>query len=267
MTPFRADTKKPMRLLGFISIGEVATSRSLKGSLWLVQKDPETDVALVIMSGIQKTVTSQRIVQDVKVPKDNRIGVDGFGFKLAMKILDGGRIGIAAQALGIAAGAYELALAYSHERKAFGKEIYKHQAIAFKLADMALEIEAARLLCLQAAWLKDQHKPYGQASAMTKLHASRTAMNVTKFSEASNILDSVSDDDDMVNSPAHYNFAGVECIDAIRAATDDGFEYYLQGNIMKYLWRFDYKDKPIEDLQKAKWYLDKLIEEVMADAS
>ena len=71
--------------------------------------------------------------------------------------------------------------------------------------------------------------------------------------------------DDPVNSPKHYNQAGIECIDAIRAATDDGFEYYLQGNIMKYLWRFDYKDKPIEDLQKAKWYLDKLIEEVMAD--
>lgn len=129
--------------------------------------------------GIRGSDTHSIMFSDVKVPKENRIGEDGFGFKFAMKTLDGGRIGIASQALGIASGAYELALNYSKQRKAFGKEIYKHQAIAFKLADMALEIEAARLLCLQAAWLKDQHKPYGQASAMAKLHASRTAMNVT----------------------------------------------------------------------------------------
>ncbi|MCB0736265.1 MAG: acyl-CoA dehydrogenase [Bacteroidetes bacterium] len=129
--------------------------------------------------GIRGSDTHSIMFQDVKVPKENRIGEDGFGFKFAMKTLDGGRIGIASQALGIASGAYELALKYSKERKAFGKEIYKHQAIAFKLADMALEIEAARLLCLQAAWLKDNKKPYGQASAMAKLHASRTAMNVT----------------------------------------------------------------------------------------
>jgi alkylation response protein AidB-like acyl-CoA dehydrogenase len=103
----------------------------------------------------------------------------GFGFKFAMKTLSGGRIGIAAQALGIASGAYELALQYSKERKAFGKEISQHQAIQFKLADMATEIEAARLLCLKAAWLKDQHLDYGQASAMAKLFASRVAMWVT----------------------------------------------------------------------------------------
>jgi alkylation response protein AidB-like acyl-CoA dehydrogenase len=129
--------------------------------------------------GIRGSDTHSIMFQDVKVPKENRIGEDGFGFKFAMKTLDGGRIGIASQALGIASGAFELALKYSKERKAFGKEIYKHQAISFKLADMALEIEAARLLCLQAAWLKDNKKPYGQASAMAKLHASRTAMNVT----------------------------------------------------------------------------------------
>jgi alkylation response protein AidB-like acyl-CoA dehydrogenase len=113
------------------------------------------------------------------VPKENRIGEDGFGFKFAMKTLSGGRIGIAAQALGIASGAYELALAYSKERKAFGKEISKHQAIQFKLADMATEIEAARLMCLKAAWMKDQHLDYSTLSAMAKLYASRAAMWVT----------------------------------------------------------------------------------------
>ncbi len=116
---------------------------------------------------------------DVKVPKENRIGADGSGFKFAMKTLEGGRIGIAAQALGIAAGAYELALAYSKERKAFGKEISKHQAIQFKLADMATEIEAARLLVYKAAVLKDQGKDYAHASSMAKLFASRVAMEVT----------------------------------------------------------------------------------------
>ena len=112
-------------------------------------------------------------------PHPNRIGDDGFGFKFAMKTLTGGRIGIASQALGIAAGAYELALAYSKERKAFGKTINQHQAIAFKLADMATEIEAARLLCLRAAWMKDNDMDYGTASAMAKLYASRVAMWVT----------------------------------------------------------------------------------------
>ena len=129
--------------------------------------------------GIRGSDTHTLQFNDVKVPKENRIGEDGFGFKFAMKTLSGGRIGIASQALGIASGAYELALKYSKERKAFGTEICNHQAIAFKLADMATEIEAARLLCLQAAYLKDQHVPYGQASAMAKLFASKTAMAVT----------------------------------------------------------------------------------------
>jgi alkylation response protein AidB-like acyl-CoA dehydrogenase len=121
--------------------------------------------------GIRGSDTHSLMFQDVKVPKENRIGDDGFGFKFAMKVLDGGRIGIAAQALGIASGAYELSLQYSKERKAFGKEISKHQAIQFKLADMATEIEAARLLCLKAAHLKDEHKDYAMASAMAKLFA------------------------------------------------------------------------------------------------
>jgi alkylation response protein AidB-like acyl-CoA dehydrogenase len=116
---------------------------------------------------------------DVKVPVANRIGEEGFGFTFAMETLNGGRIGIAAQALGIASGAYELALAYSKERKAFGKPISQHQAIQFKLADMATQIEAARMLVLKAAWLKDQGKDYSLASAMAKLYASEVAMQVT----------------------------------------------------------------------------------------
>jgi alkylation response protein AidB-like acyl-CoA dehydrogenase len=129
--------------------------------------------------GIRGSDTHTLMFNDVKVPKENRIGADGSGFKFAMKTLEGGRIGIAAQALGIAAGAYELALAYSKERKAFGKEISKHQAIQFKLADMATEIEAARLLVYKAAVLKDQGKDYAHASSMAKLFASRVAMEVT----------------------------------------------------------------------------------------
>ncbi len=129
--------------------------------------------------GIRGSDTHSLMFTDVKVPKANRIGEDGFGFKFAMKTLTGGRIGIASQALGIASGAYELALAYSKQRKAFGKEISQHQAIQFKLADMATEIEAARLLCLKAAWLKDQHGDYGLASSMAKLFASRVAMETT----------------------------------------------------------------------------------------
>ena len=129
--------------------------------------------------GIRGSDTHTLIFNDVKIPKENRIGEDGFGFKFAMKTLSGGRIGIAAQALGIASGAYELALAYSKERKAFGKEIYKHQAISFKLADMATEIEAARLLVLKAAKLKDEGKNFDKMSAMAKLYASRVAMWVT----------------------------------------------------------------------------------------
>jgi len=129
--------------------------------------------------GIRGSDTHSLLFTDVKVPKANRVGEEGFGFKFAMKTLSGGRIGIAAQALGIASGAYELALAYSKERKAFGKLISEHQAIQFKLADMATEIEAARLLCLKAAALKDSHGDYGTASAMAKVFASRVAMWVT----------------------------------------------------------------------------------------
>ncbi|MCG8391385.1 MAG: acyl-CoA dehydrogenase [Cytophagales bacterium] len=129
--------------------------------------------------GIRGSDTHSLMFSDVKVPKENRIGEDGFGFNFAMASLNGGRIGIAAQALGIASGAYELALKYSKERKAFGKEISHHQAIQFKLADMATQIDAARLLCLQAASLKDQKKPYATASAMAKLFASQVAMDVT----------------------------------------------------------------------------------------
>jgi len=129
--------------------------------------------------GIRGSDTHSLMFTDVKVPKENRIGEDGFGFNFAMATLNGGRIGIAAQALGIASGAYELALKYSKERKAFGKEINKHQAIAFKLADMATNIEAARMLCLKAAWLKDQGQDFSQASAMAKLYASQVAMDVT----------------------------------------------------------------------------------------
>ena len=129
--------------------------------------------------GIRGSDTHSLMFTDVKVPKENRIGADGFGFTFAMKTLSGGRIGIASQALGIASGAYELALQYSKERKAFGKEISKHQAIAFKLADMATEIEAARLLCLKAAWLKDNGKNYDKIGAMAKVFASETAMKTT----------------------------------------------------------------------------------------
>lgn len=129
--------------------------------------------------GIRGSDTHSLMFTDVKVPKENRIGEDGFGFKFAMKTLEGGRIGIASQALGIASGAYELAVAYAKERQAFGKPIADHQAIQFKLADMATEIEAARLLCLKAAWLKDKGQPYAQAAAMAKLFASEVAMKTT----------------------------------------------------------------------------------------
>jgi alkylation response protein AidB-like acyl-CoA dehydrogenase len=126
--------------------------------------------------GIRGSDTHSIMFQDVIVPKENRIGEDGFGFKFAMKTLAGGRIGIAAQALGIASGAYELALAYSKQRKAFGKEISQHQAIQFKLADMATEIEAARLLIMKAAWEKDQHLDYALSGSIAKVFASETAM-------------------------------------------------------------------------------------------
>ena len=128
--------------------------------------------------GIRGSDTHSLIFNDVKVPKENRIGEDGFGFKFAMKTLSGGRIGIAAQALGIAAGAYELALEYSKVRKAFGTEICNHQAIAFKLADMHTSIEAARHLVMKAAWDKDNGNNYDLSGAMAKLYASKVAMDV-----------------------------------------------------------------------------------------
>ena len=129
--------------------------------------------------GIRGSDTHTLQFNNLKVPKENRIGEDGFGFKFAMKTLSGGRIGIAAQALGIASGAYELALKYSKERKAFGTEICNHQAIAFKLADMHTEIEAARMLVMKAAWDKDQGNNYDMSSAMAKLYASKVAMEQT----------------------------------------------------------------------------------------
>ncbi|AZQ60436.1 acyl-CoA dehydrogenase [Maribacter sp. MJ134] len=129
--------------------------------------------------GIRGSDTHSLIFNDVRVPKENRIGEDGFGFKFAMKTLAGGRIGIAAQALGIAAGAYELALKYSKERKAFGTEISNHQAIAFKLADMHTQIEAARHLVYKAAWDKDNGNDYDLSGAMAKLYASQVAMETT----------------------------------------------------------------------------------------
>jgi alkylation response protein AidB-like acyl-CoA dehydrogenase len=129
--------------------------------------------------GIRASDTHTILFNDVKVPKENRIGEDGFGFKFAMRTLAGGRIGIASQALGIASGAYELSVEYSKTRKAFGTELKNHQAIAFKLADMATRIEAARMLCFKAAWDKDQHADYTVSSSMAKVYASETAMWTT----------------------------------------------------------------------------------------
>src|SRR6056297_3517362 len=129
--------------------------------------------------GMRSSDTNSVMFNDVKVPKENRIGEDGFGFKFAMKLLEGGRIGIAAQALGIAAGAYELALKYSKERKAFGTEIINHQAIAFKLADMHTQIQAARLLVYKSACDKDNKEDYDLSGAMAKLYASQVAMDTT----------------------------------------------------------------------------------------
>ncbi|MAY82868.1 MAG: acyl-CoA dehydrogenase [Flavobacteriales bacterium] len=166
----------------YIVIAQTDADKGHKGiNAFIVEKDWEgfTVGAKEDKLGIRGSDTHTLMFTDVKVPKENRIGEDGFGFKFAMMVLSGGRIGIASQALGIASGAYELALAYSKERKAFGKEIHKHQAIAFKLADMATEIEAARLLCLKAASLKDQGKNFDKESAMAKVFASRVAMETT----------------------------------------------------------------------------------------
>ena len=129
--------------------------------------------------GIRASDTHTLQFNDVKIPKENRIGDDGFGFKFAMKTIAGGRIGIASQALGIASGAYELAVKYAKQRKTFGTEIINHQGISFKLADMATQIEAARHLCIKAAWDKDQHNDYNISSAMAKLYASQVAMDTT----------------------------------------------------------------------------------------
>lgn len=156
--------------LGHKGINALIVERGMEGFVVGAKEDK---------MGIRGSDTHTLLFNDVKVPKENRIGEDGFGFKFAMKTLSGGRIGIAAQALGIAAGGLELALAYSKERAAFGKEIYKHQAIAFKLADMATEIEAARLLVYKAAQDKDAGRNYDQSGAMAKLYASKVAMEQT----------------------------------------------------------------------------------------
>ena len=166
----------------YLVIAQTDVEKGYKGiNAFIVEKDMHGFVvgAKENKLGIRGSDTHSLMFTDVKVPKENRIGEDGFGFTFAMKTLSGGRIGIAAQALGIASGAYELALQYSKERKAFGKEISKHQAIAFKLADMATEIEAARLLCLKAAWLKDNGKNYDTLGAMAKVFASEAAMRTT----------------------------------------------------------------------------------------
>jgi alkylation response protein AidB-like acyl-CoA dehydrogenase len=166
----------------YLVIAQTDVEKKHKGiNAFIVEKDMHGFVvgAKENKLGIRGSDTHSLMFTDVKVPKENRIGEDGFGFTFAMKTLSGGRIGIASQALGIASGAYELALKYSKERKAFGKEISQHQAIAFKLADMATEIEASRLLCLKAAWLKDTGQNYDQIGAMAKVFASETAMKTT----------------------------------------------------------------------------------------
>ena len=166
----------------YLVIAQTDASKGHKGiSAFIVEKGWEGFVVgkKEDKLGIRGSDTHSLMFTDVKVPIQNRIGAEGFGFTFAMETLNGGRIGIAAQALGIASGAYELALAYSKERKTFGKPISQHQAIQFKLADMATQIEAARLLVYKAAWLKDEGKDYAQASAMAKLYASEVAMSVT----------------------------------------------------------------------------------------
>lgn len=163
----------------YLVIAQTDVSKGSKGiNAFIVEKNWSgvTVGAKENKMGIRGSDTHSISFQDVKVPKENRIGDDGFGFKFAMKTLAGGRIGIASQALGIASGAYELSLKYSKERKAFGKEIMHHQAIQFKLADMATRIEASRLLCLKSAWEKDNHLDYTLSSSMAKVYSSETAM-------------------------------------------------------------------------------------------
>jgi alkylation response protein AidB-like acyl-CoA dehydrogenase len=166
----------------YLVIAQTDVSKGSKGiNCLIVEKNwPGVTVAAKENKlGIRGSDTHTIMFTDVKVPKENRIGENGFGFKFAMKTLAGGRIGIASQALGIATGAYELALKYAKTRKAFGKEIAQHQAIQFKLADMATKIEAARLLCLKAAWEKDNGLDYTLSSSIAKVFASETAMWVT----------------------------------------------------------------------------------------
>ncbi len=166
----------------YLVMAQTDASKGSKGiNTFIVEKNwPGVTVAAKENKlGIRGSDTHTILLTDVKVPKENRIGADGFGFTFAMKTLAGGRIGIASQALGIASGAYELALAYSKQRKAFGKEIMHHQAIQFKLADMATRIEATRLLCLKAAWEKDNNLDYSLSSSMAKVYASETAMWTT----------------------------------------------------------------------------------------
>lgn len=166
----------------YLVFAQTDAQKAHKGiSVFIVEKDWDGFVVgkKEDKLGIRGSDTHSLMFTDVRVPIENRIGDEGFGFTYAMETLNGGRIGIASQALGIAAGAYELALAYSKERKTFGKPISQHQAIQFKLADMATQIEAARLLVYKAAWLKDQGEDYAHASAMAKLYASEVAMNVT----------------------------------------------------------------------------------------
>lgn len=166
----------------YLVMAQTDVTKGSKGiNVFIVEKNwPGVSVgAKENKMGIRGSDTHSISFQDVIVPRENRIGEDGFGFRFAMKTLEGGRIGIAAQALGIASGAYELALKYAKERKAFGKEIMHHQAIQFKLADMATRIESARLLCMKAAWEKDQGLDYALSSSMAKVYASETAMWVT----------------------------------------------------------------------------------------
>ncbi|MBC8053082.1 MAG: acyl-CoA dehydrogenase family protein [Sphingobacteriaceae bacterium] len=164
----------------YLVIAKTGTSNSAMNAL-IVEKGVEgfTIGQKENKMGVRGSDTHSIMFSDVKVPKENRVGEEGTGFDFAMRVLEAGRIGIAAQALGIASGAYELALAYSKERKAFGKQLADHQAIKFKLAEMATDIEAARLLCLKAAWLKDQRLPFAAASSKAKLFASQIAMKTT----------------------------------------------------------------------------------------
>lgn len=166
----------------YLVMAQTDPAKGSKGITTFIVEKNQTGVTVAAKEnklGIRGSDTHTVMFTDVKVPKENRIGEEGFGFAFAMKTLAGGRIGIAAQALGIAGGAYDLAKAYAKTRKSFGTEIMNHQVIAFKLADMHTRIEAARLLCLKAAWEKDQHLDYALSSSMAKLTASETAMWTT----------------------------------------------------------------------------------------